>query len=68
MSELNNLIKKSNYKLDSFLYELNISRSTFWKIRKGLRPLRSNEIDKLSRMLNVSQQEIREASKVARNN
>lgn len=63
MLELNNLIKKSDYKLETFLYELNISRSTFWKIRKGTRPLRENEADKLSSLLKISKSEIKEACK-----
>lgn len=63
MNKLNELIKKSNYKLEAFLYELNISRSTFYHIRKGKRPLRANEIDKLSRLLNISQEQIKEMTK-----
>ncbi|WP_338627663.1 DNA-directed RNA polymerase subunit alpha C-terminal domain-containing protein [Clostridium baratii] len=66
MNKLDLLIKKSNYKLESFLYELNISRSTFWRIRKGLRPLRENEIDKLSELLKVTKQELKEASNFGR--
>ncbi len=63
MNNLNELIKNSNYKLEAFLYELNISRSTFYHIRKGHRPLRENEIDKLSRLLNIPKEQIREMTK-----
>ena len=59
MNELDKLIKNSNYKLEAFENELNVSRGTFWRIRKGSRPLRENEINKLSKMLNISESEIR---------
>lgn len=63
MNELNQLIKNSPYKISAFLYELNVSRDTFWRIRKGRRPLRINEIDKLSKLLNIPQQQIKEMIK-----
>lgn len=63
MNELNNLIKNSHYKIEAFLYELNISRDTFWRIRKGKRPLRANEIEKLSKLLHIPQQQIKEMIK-----
>lgn len=63
MDKLNTLIKNSNYKISAFLYELNISRDTFWRIRKGVRPLRANEIDKLSKLLNISVEQIKELIK-----
>lgn len=56
--ELNELIKKSGYKFNAFLYELNISRTTFYRMRKGLRILRENEKDKLSKLLNISKEDI----------
>ena len=63
MNELNKLIKNSRFKIEAFLYELNVGRTTFYKIRKGQRPLRANEIDKLSRLLNISQEQIKEMTK-----
>lgn len=68
MNELDKFIKNSNYKLEAFENELNISRGTFWRIRKGLRPLRENEINKLSKMLNIPESEIKEVVKNARSN
>lgn len=64
MNELDKLIKNSSYKLEAFEDELNISRGTFWRIRKGIRPLRENEVNKLSKMLNIP----KEVIKNARNN
>lgn len=60
MTGLDKLIKNSDYKLEVFENELNISRVTFWRIRKGKRPLREREIIKLSKMLNISELEIKE--------
>lgn len=61
MNELDKLIKNSNYKLEAFEDELNISRGTFWRIRKGIRPLRKNEVNKLSKMLNIPKEVIENA-------
>lgn len=63
MNEFDTLIKNSNYKLEAFEEELNISRGTFWRIRKGVRPLRENEINKLSKMLNIPKVKIKEVIK-----
>lgn len=60
MTQLDNIIKESGYKLNKILSELNISRSTFWRIRKGLRPLKENEIIKLSKIINVPEKKIKE--------
>ncbi|ASY52798.1 hypothetical protein JJB67_11405 [Clostridium perfringens] len=60
MTQLDNIIKESGYKLNKILSELNISRSTFWRIRKGLRPLKENEIIKLSEIINVPEKKIKE--------
>ncbi|MEG1313602.1 MAG: hypothetical protein RSD40_04740 [Bacilli bacterium] len=68
MNELDKLIKESNYKLEAFEDELNVSRGTFWRIRKGLRLLRENEIDKLSKMLNIPKEYIKEVVENARDN
>lgn len=65
MNKLDKLIKDSDYKLAAFESELNVSRGTFWRIRKGERPLRENEINKLSKMLNISETKIREVIKSA---
>ncbi|AXH51914.1 helix-turn-helix domain-containing protein [Clostridium perfringens] len=68
MNELDKLIKKSDYKLEAFENELNISRGTFWRIRKGTRPLRENEINKLSKMLDISEKDLKEVSKFVGDN
>lgn len=60
MTQLDNIIKESGYKLNKILSELNVSRSTFWRIRKGLRPLKENEIIKLSEIINVPEKKIKE--------
>lgn len=67
MNELNKLIKNSHYKIEAFLYELNISRDTFWRIRKGKRPLRANEIYKLSKLLKITEQQIIDMVKEMKN-
>lgn len=68
MTGLDKLIKNSDYKLEAFENELNISRATFWRIRKGQRPLREREINKLSKMLNISELEIKEVFEDVRGN
>lgn len=65
--ELNEIIKKSKYKFEVFIYELNISRTTFYRIRKGLRELRENEMDKLSNLLEIPKDDIERMCKYGRN-
>lgn len=68
MEDLNILIKNSNLKLSAFLEELNIKRTTFYRIRTGKRELRPNEIRKIARMLNLSICEIEYAAHLLQNN
>ncbi|HFD2036126.1 TPA: hypothetical protein ACF2DS_002956 [Clostridium perfringens] len=60
MTHLDKVIKESGYKLNKVLNELNVSRSTFWRMRKGLRPLKETEIKKLSEIINISEEKIKE--------
>lgn len=60
MTQLDNIIKESGYKLNKILSELNVSRSTFWRIRKGFRPLKEAEVKKLSEIINIPEKKIKE--------